>query len=172
MKRFFAVMLTVLAAAAFAAETAVELQAKKNVVGWGSPKCYQTPPVITVADGVAKVTCGELVADAKVTNYQFSVLTRDRTFKAGVKYTFTFTVKSNMDVKRGYAFCQINYKPYTTFARQSVVLTANEPKTFTLVSTPEKDVTGITRTPCLHIPLAEGQTVEISDVKIAEEEAK
>lgn len=170
MKRFFAVMLTVLAAAAFAAETAVEL--KKNIIlGWGSQTYYKSAPKVTVADGVAKVEVSETVEGAKPSRYQFGVLCK-QTFKAGTAYTFTFTLKSNKAVTGGDVNFQLSGKPYTIFKRIPLKLNADEAKTFTLTYTPKEDITAPTRTPGLHFVMEAGQTVELSDVKIAEAAAE
>ena len=168
MRKFLTLCVLGLAAAAFAAESAVEIKTKQDVMGWGAQSYYQTPPVVTVADGTAKVECGKTVEGAKVGNYQLAVLSR-RTFKAGTTYTFTFTLKSNKDVSNAYAIFQRNGKPYDWLAHVKVVLKADEPKTFKLTCTMKEDISVVTRTPALHIPLVEGQTVELSGVKIGEE---
>ena len=170
MKRFFVVMLTVLAAAAFAAETPVEL--KKNIIlGWGPDSYYKPAPKVTAADGAAKVEVGATVEGAKPSRYQFGVLCK-QTFKAGTVYTITFTLKSNKPVTVGNAYFQLSGKPFTVFKSIPVKLAADEAKTFTLAFTPKEDITAPTRTPGLHLILQAGQTVELSDVKIAEAEAK
>ena len=170
MKKFLTICLAGLAAAAFAAETTVEL--KRNIIlGWGSQTYYKSAPKVTVADGVAKVEVGETVEGAKPSRYQFGVLCK-QTFKAGVNYTITFTLKSSKTVTGGDVNFQLSGQPYTIFKRIPLKLNANEAKTFTLAFTPEADITAATRTPGLHLILQAGQTVELSDVKISEAEAK
>ena len=170
MKKFLTICLAGLAAAAFAAETAVEIKAKKDVMGWGANSYYQTPPVVTVADGTAKVECGKTVEGAKPSRYQFGALSK-MTFKAGVTYKITFTVKSSKPLS-GDANFQLSGAPYTVFARVPVKLNANEPKSFEIVCTPKADIAALTRVPGLHFAMTEGQTVELSDVKIAEAAAE
>ena len=58
------------------------------------------------------------------------------------------------------------------FARVPVKLNANEPKSFEIVCTPKADIAALTRVPGLHFAMTEGQTVELSDVKIAEAAAE
>ena len=170
MKNILTICLAMLAAAAFAAETPVEL--KKNIIlGWGSPTYYKPAPKVTVADGVAKVEVGETVEGAKSSRYQFGVLCK-QTFKAGVNYTFTFTLKSNKAVTGGDVNFQLSGKPYTIFKRIPLKLNADEAKTFTLAFTPKEDITAPTRTPGLHLVMEAGQTLELSDVKIAEAAAE
>ena len=172
MKQILTVMLAVLAAASMAAETAIELKTVRDVTGYGNAKYYQSKPVITVADGVAKAECVKTVEGVHPINYQFAVRS-SRKYKAGMTYTITFTVKSNKDVvKTGVANFQMGTAPYKIFAQTPIRLTANEPKEFTIQANMTEDVTVNTCTPCLHIPLTEGQTIEISNVKIAEAPTK
>ena len=170
MKKILTIALAVLAAAAFAAETAVEL--KRNIIlGWGPDSYYKPAPKVTVADGAAKVEVGATVEGAKPNRYQFGVLCK-QTFKAGVNYTITFTLKSNKAVTGGDVNFQLSGKPYTIFKRIPLKLNADEAKTFTVAFTPKADITAPTRTPGLHLVMEAGQTLELTDVKIAEAEAK
>ena len=168
MKSLLTICLAGLAAAAFAAETAVDLSRKGSFLTWAPPSYYQTKPTVTVENGVAKVVCGELVEGAKPNRYQFHVRSM-QTFKAGVKYTITFTVKSSAAVAKGkwLAGFMLGQKPYTIYTQEKVALAANEKKTITIVYTPKEDITGPTCAPTVQLILQKGQTLEIGDVKIA-----
>ena len=170
MKSLLTICLAGLAAAAFAAETAVDLSRKGSFLTWAPKTYYQTQPTVKVENGVAKIACGELVEGAKPSRYQFHVRST-RTFKAGVKYTFSFTLRSNMAVAKKDLFVgfMLGRKPYTKFAYFQTALPANEKKTITLSCTPEADITGPTCAPTVQLVLQKDQTVEIGDVKIAEE---
>lgn len=166
MKSFTALMLLVFAGAVMAAEAPMTLT-KKNVAGWGASSRYQTRPVVTVENNVAKVQCGEIVPGSKFGEYQLSVINK-QVFKAGRTYTFTFTVKSNMDLKKGKGAIMLWQKPYTRFAHTWIELTANQPKTFKLVIQPKEDISLVTRTPGFHLPMQAGQTFELSDLTMTE----
>ena len=172
MKQILTGVLAVLAMAAMAAETAIELKDKSNISAYGNAKYYLTQPVVTVADGVAKAECGKTAEGVKPFNFQFAVRS-NRTYKAGMTYTITFTLKSNKDVtKAAVANFQMGTAPYKIFGRTPILLKANEPKEFTISASLTEDVTVVTCIPCLHKPLTEGQTIEISNVKMAEAPAK
>ena len=170
MKSLLTICLAGLAAAAFAAETAVDLSRKGSFLTWAPPSYYQTKPTVTVENGIAKVVCGELVEGAKPNRYQFHVRPQ-MTFKAGVKYTITFTVKSSEAVAKGkwLAGFMLGQKPYTIYTQEKVALAANEKQTITLTYTPAEDITGPTCAPTVQLILQKGQTLEIGDVKIVEE---
>ena len=170
MKSLLTICLAGLAAAAFAAETAVELNLKKNILTWAPKAYYRTPPTVTVENGVAKIVCGELVEGAKPNRYQFHVRST-QTFKAGVKYTITFTVKSSAAIAKGQwlAGFMLGRKPFTIYAAARPALAANEQQTITLSYTPKEDITGSTCAPTVQLILRKGQTLEIGNVKIAEE---
>lgn len=172
MKQIFTVMLAVMAMAAMAAETAIELKKKSDVTGYGNSKYYLAKPVVSVADGVAKVVCGKTAEGVRPINYQFAVRSAMK-YTAGMTYTITFTLKSNKDVSQsGAANFQMGTAPYKIFARTAIRLTADEPKEFTITAQMTEDVAVPTCIPCLHIPLTEGQSLEISNVKIAEAPTK
>lgn len=172
MKQILTGVLAVLAMAAMAAETAIEIKDRSNISAYGNAKYYLTQPVVTVADGVAKAECGKTAEGVKPFNFQFAVRS-NRTYKAGMTYTITFTLKSNKDVTQtAVANFQMGTAPYKIFGRTPIKLTANEPKEFTLKADITEDVTVVTCIPCLHMPLTEGQTIEISNVKMAEAPAK
>ena len=170
MKQILTAVLVSLAAMAMAAETNLEIKGPRDYTAWGSPKYYQTPPVVTLADGVVKVTCGKTIEGVKPTNFQFAVRST-REYKAGTTYTVTFTLKSNKDVNIKGARANIQYAqaPFKIFGFTPITLTANEAKEFKIVAKMTEDVAVRTCTPCLHIPLQEGQTLELSNVKFSEE---
>lgn len=172
MKKMLTLCLAGLAAVAFAAEPVVEqieLNLKKNIIPWAPKSYYLTPPEVTVEDGVAKIVCGELAEGAKPSRYQFHVRPK-KTFKAGVKYTISFSIKSNMAVakKQWFVGFMLGQKPYTVYARAEASLKANEKTTITIVCTPKEDITAQTCAPTVQLVLKKGQTLEISDVKITE----
>lgn len=166
MKQICALMLLVLAGVVMAADAPMTLT-KKNIAGWGSPKYFQTPPVVTVENTSVKVLGGKTVPGAKVSKYQLGILRREP-LKAGVTYTLTFTLKSNMAVKNDAALFQLSGAPYKAFASVPVNLNANEAKTFKMTVTPKEDITAMTRIPGTHIRLQEGQIFEISNVILTE----
>ena len=170
MKQIFAAVLAGLATMAMAAETNLEIKGPRDYTAWGSRKYYQTPPTVTLADGVVKVTCGKTIEGVKPTNFQFAVRSA-REYKAGATYTVTFTLKSSKDVniKGARANIQHAQAPFKIFGTTPITLTANEAKEFKIVAKMTEDVTVRTCTPCLHIPLQEGQTLELSNVKFSEE---
>ena len=170
MKKMLMICLAGLAAAALAAETAVELKLNDNIQVWAPKSYYLTPPTVTIEDGVAKIVCGELVEGAKPTRYQVHVVSH-QTFKAGVNYTFSFTIKSNIAVAKEvdmHANFALSKQPYTIFARLRIILPAQEWKTFSFSYTPTEDINEKTSTPSFQLPLQKGQTLEICDVRISE----
>lgn len=167
MKKLLTLCLAGLTAAVFASETAVELT-KQNVIGWGPNTYYQTKPVVTAENGVGKVTCGKLVEGAKIKRYQFSVCST-QLFKAGVKYTISFTVKSNREIKKAPAYFQGHERPCPIFAKTVITLPADTERPFEITCTPKKDIAVKTRLVSIHMPLKEDQTLEIGKVKITEE---
>ena len=100
MKQILTAVLASLAAMAMAAETNLEIKGPRDYTAWGSPKYYQTPPTVTLADGVVKVTCGKTIEGVKPINFQFAVRSA-REYKAGTTYTVTFTLKSNHPARTG-----------------------------------------------------------------------
>ena len=166
MKKLLMLCLVGMAAAAMAAETPIELKTKKNIIAWGSKKYYETVNV-TVENGVAKVAVGKTVPDAKPDPYQFGALTKS--LKGGVNYKLTFTVKSNANVRLGYTVL-LSQKPWTHIAKKvrRAELTADTPQTLEVQFTPQEDIAGWVRVPGLSAVLKEGQTLELSDVKLAE----
>ena len=170
MKKMLMICLAGLAAAAFAAETAVEPKLNENIHVWAPKSYYLTPPTVTIEDGVAKIACGEVAEGVKPERYQFHFFS-DRTYKAGVKYTFSFTIRSNMAVAKKvnmHAGFSLSKPPYTMFARTPIVLPAKKETTFKFSYTPEEDITEMTNAPTFQLPLKKGQTLEISNVKISE----
>ena len=102
MKQIFTVMLAVMAMAAMAAETAIELKKKSDVTGYGNSKYYLAKPVVSVADGVAKVVCGKTAEGVRPINYQFAVRSAMK-YTAGMTYTITFVPFKDMSY-----FCPSN----------------------------------------------------------------
>ena len=170
MKKLLMLCLTGMAAAVMAAEFPIEFKTKKDLACWGNKKYYQSVDV-SVENGVAKVTVAKTVPGAKPTMYDFSIRNK-RPFKAGVNYSLTFTLKSNKDAKVKYYVQQLS-KPYKSISGKpcEAVLTADKPQTIVLKFSVKEDVQVTTRVPSLHAALKEGQTLELSDVKLAEEEA-
>ena len=65
MKKMLTLCLAGLAAAVFAAETAVEPKLNENIPVRAPKSYYLTPPTVTIEDGVAKIACGEVVEGVK-----------------------------------------------------------------------------------------------------------
>lgn len=170
MKKLLMLCLIGMTAAAMAEEIPLEIKTKKDLVFWGNKKYYEAVDV-SVENGVGKVTVEKTVPDAKPTMYNFSIRNK-RAFKAGVIYNLTFTLKSNQDASVRY-YIQLLSKPYTNVSGKPVQakLTAGESQTFELKFSVKEDVEATTRVPSLHVVLKEGQTLELSDVKLSEEEA-
>lgn len=138
---------------------------------WGSKKFY-TGQKVTVADGVAKLTVGEVIGTPK-TGFQIMVLYRQG-FKKGVTYKITGTIKSSQAV-RANVCVQLSGAPFTAFFQTSkskwtaVSLKPGEAQNFTVEFTAPEDITSICRAPGIHTgPLKPGTVVECSNVKVIE----
>jgi len=170
MKKLLMLCLIGMAAAVTAAETPIEFKTKKDLSFWGSKNYYEAVNV-SVENGVAIVSVEKTVPDAKPTPYQFGIQYR-RPLKAGTNYRLTFTLKSNRKAKVRYFVQQLG-KSSRNISGPAVKaeLTADEPQTLVLEFSVKEDVEVLTRLPSLHVVLKEGQTLELSNVKLSEEEA-
>ena len=155
--------------AAVSSETPIGFKTRKDLFIWGSKTYYETVNV-SVKDSVVSVDVEKTVPDEKPLAYQICVL-NDRPFKAGVNYRLTFTLKSNQDASVKY-FVRMKKQPYTNISGTYAVsdLTANEARTLVLRFSVKEDVVGVlTCLPAVVVTLQEGQTMELSDVKLFEE---
>ena len=170
MKRLLMFCLIAMAAAVMAAETPIEIKTKKDFSYWGDKKYYETVKV-SVENGVAKIAVEKTVPGARPAKYVFGIRC-NRAFKAGVNYKLTATLKSNQEAKVAYYVRMID-KPYKNIGDTTAEaeLKADEPQTIELRFSVKEDVDVPTRLPSFQVVLKEGQTLELRDVKLAEEEA-
>lgn len=169
MKKLMMLCLIGMTVAVVAAETPIEFKTKKDLSFWGSKNYYEAVNV-SVENGVAIVEVEKTVPDAKPTPYQFGIR-NSRPLKAGTNYRLTFTLKSNRKATVRY-FVQQAGKPSKNISGtvSKAALAADEPQTLVLEFSVKEDVEVLTRLPSLHVVLKEGQTLELSDVKLAEED--
>ena len=119
--------------------------------------------------GVAKVDVEKTVPGAKPMLFELGVRS-NQTFKAGVNYRLTFTLKSNQEAHVRY-FVRTQEKPFKSISDVFAVsdLPADKPQTLVLRFSVKENTVVPTRLPSIMVALNEGQTLELSDVKLAEE---
>lgn len=168
MKKLLMLCLIGMAAAVMAAEIPVKIKTKKDLVFWGNKNYYETVNV-SVKSGVAKFSVEKTVPGARPMEYDFGIRS-SRKLKAGTNYKLMFTLKSNQEAKVK-CFVQQLSKPYKNISGTiaEAELTAGKPQTLVLRFSVKEDVEVPTRLPSFQVVLKEGQTMELSDVKLAEE---